>query len=444
MNTQVQDFIYRLGEFQIRVGLEETKKFMKILGEPYLHQNIIHIAGTNGKGSTISFLEKLLLDSGFSVGTTTSPHLLSYRERFRFQGMPISHQELNEVFEEICEKCNINPSQSFEKWLVQPTFFEFSIGLAFYWFQKKNPDFILLETGMGGRLDSTNIIKQSLVCGFTTISWDHSEFLGNSLLKIAKEKFGIIKPKSKIVSTRQKKNVEAMLKKQFPNHQKTLLNQDFFISQKKGGYFFKTKIQKEKICLTLNKLGLVGDHQVENAALALEIYLQLVSAFSRLSNEKIAKSLSCTRWVGRLQYLKKKTPPILLEAAHNKQGVKVLGKYLKKNHSKQKILCVIHWLKTKDIIQQLQQWDLENIVFQPVDFCHPKANDSQIIYQDLCKITKQILPPTSLKTMIKSYNKNQWVNYDLFLVTGSIYLLGEYCSNLIKQGDFSKEDFYGI
>ena len=443
MKEDVLDFIYRLGEFQVRVGLATTKEFMQILGNPYRHQKIIHIAGTNGKGSTISFLEKFLLDSGFVIGTTISPHLLSYRERFRFQGKPISNQELNKVFEEICIKCNIHCNVASENWLVQPTFFEFSIGLAFYWFQKKKPDFILLETGMGGRLDSTNVIEQSLICGFTPISFDHSEFLGNALEAIANEKFGIVKSNSKIVCGKQEKNIQTMLKKKFPNHKKFLLDEDFWIDKNQSKPMFKTIIGNEKIIIPLQNLGLAGEHQLENAALALAIYLQIVPSYKRLSRKKIADSLSNTYWEGRLQYLKNTCPQILLEAAHNEQGFQKLGEYLKKYH-KEKILCIIHWLKEKNILNALKNWDLAGIDFLVVDFIHPKANEIKNIYQVLSQVSDNILPSAQLGYIVQNYKRKNFNCYDLVLVTGSIYLLGEFCSILIKQEILSKSDFYGI
>jgi dihydrofolate synthase/folylpolyglutamate synthase len=445
MDSKILDFIYKLGEFQIRLGLESTEKLMQVLGNPHHHPRIIHIAGTNGKGSSIAFLEKLLLESGFSVCTATSPHFLSYRERFRFQAQAISEVEFAEVFWEVCARCSIKLEEPPEKWLVQPTFFEFSIGLAFYWFQKKTPDYILLETGMGGRLDASNVVEKSLVCGFTPISFDHSEFLGNSLEKIAREKFGIIKEGAIIVSARQKKNVKKILQKQFKNPEKIFLDQDFFIEKKNNKPFFRAKIKGKTIAFSWNSLQLAGDHQLENAALALAIYYNATPESRWMKTEKISASLSSTRWGGRLQYLKKASPTILLEAAHNADGIEVLGKYLAQKHCNQKILFVVHWLKKKQIIEQLKNWDLKHIQFLPVDFSHPKANDCKQIYQSLRAISDKVFHPLRLQEIIQNYNQQKFTNYDLILVAGSIYLLGDFCANLIKSNHlFSSKDFYGI
>ena len=445
MNQKILDFIYRLGEFQIRLGLSNSYKLMELLGNPQRHPRIIHIAGTNGKGSTLSFLEKLLLDSGFSVCLTTSPHLLSYQERFRFQGIAITAKELEQVFIEICEKCNISLDSSPENWLVQPTFFEFSIALAFYWFQKKQPDYILLETGMGGRLDSTNVVENSLVCGFTTISFDHSEFLGDSLESIANEKFGIIKPHSKIVSTKQQPLVTKILKTKFPHNQQAILGENFFLKKKKNIFFFEKNTAKAKLSFSFKKLLLAGEHQLENATVAVEIYLTAVPQKKQLSPTSIAYSLSRTRWVGRLQYIKSKAPTLLLEAAHNAQGVRILGQYLSQQHTKDKILCVIHWLKNKNLAKELKTWRLTNIQFLPVYFTHPKANDAQKIYSDLSQITNNVFAPQKLKQIIQNYINKNFNHYDLVLITGSIYLLGAFCHNLIEQNIcFTQKQFYDI
>ena len=240
MDNYLLNFIYRLGEFHIRLGLDTTYKFLEKLGNPQIHPAIIHIAGTNGKGSILTYLEKLLIDSGFKVCMTTSPHLLNYNERFRFQGKQISDTELKENFAEICQLCHIDPYMKSDKnWLVKPTFFEFSIGLAFFWFQKKKPDYILLETGMGGRMDSTNAIPKSLACIFSPISLDHTEFLGDSLIEIAQEKFGIVKKDSLIISAAQEKSVIKLLQNKFPNNRKIIFGKDFFLEKK--SLFYQTK-----------------------------------------------------------------------------------------------------------------------------------------------------------------------------------------------------------
>ena len=445
MDAKITDFIYRLGEFQVKLGLQTTQKLMDLLQNPHHHPRIIHIAGTNGKGSSIRFLEKLLLESNFKVAATTSPHLLHYRERFRFQGIPIAEKELEKIFWQVCEKCGIYPDLPPQKWKIQPTFFEFSIGLAFFWFQKKKPDFILLETGMGGKLDATNVIPKSLVSGISSISFDHTEFLGDTLEKIAKEKFGIIKKGSIIVSSPQPASIQKMLKEKFPQHKKFLGGEDFYFQKNKDKISFHGKTSDKDILFSWKFMQLLGDYQYENAALALQIYLQIIPTKNWISKEKIATSLEKTKWLARLQYLKKITPHFLLEASHNESGIKLLGQYLKKNHSNKKILCLIHWMKKKKIFPELSKWNLTNIDFLPLDFKHLKANSAKDIFQKLKSIHLNSLAPISIQQFIKKYLKGDFFCYDLILCTGSIYFLGDFCSNLIEKTSFyNSKDFYDL
>ena len=462
MQKEVVDLIYRLGEFKIRVGLDNTYKLMQLLGSPQLHPRIVHIAGTNGKGSVLAFLEKLLLDSGFTVGLTTSPHLLDYNERFRFQGQAISDEELESVFNEICQKCQINLKQNSKNWLVEPTFFEFSIGLAFYWFSKKKPDYILVETGMGGRLDSTNVIPSSIACAFTPISFDHSEFLGDSLLKIALEKFGIVKDKSIIISSKQEEVITDLLEKKFPAQQKYIFNKDFSVNAK--NLLFKSKLpqkisqedakskewlqkwQKEnEIKISLSKIPFQVDYQLDNAATALMLYFTTVANKRWLNPNQLDLSLQKSHWPARMQYIKKTNPTLLLDAAHNIQGMEVLKNHLTKYHLKDKIICAIHWLAKKDIRPILAEFKDLNIDFIPIIFEHSKANTIDNIHKDLKEGIGKSLHPQSLETLIQNFLGKKFADYSIFLVTGSIYFLAAFYAELTNRSQlFTKKMLYGV
>ena len=439
MDNYLLNFIYGLGEFNIRLGLETTYKFLDHLGNPQIHPAIIHIAGTNGKGSILSFLEKLLLDSGFKVCMTTSPHLLNYNERFRFQGKQISDTELKENFAEICKICRIDPySKNDKNWLIKPTFFEFSIGLAFFWFQKKKPDYILLETGMGGRMDSTNAIPKSLACIFSPISLDHTEFLGDSLIEIAQEKFGIVKKDSLIISAAQEKSVLKLLQNKFPNNRKIIFGKDFFLE--KNLYFTKQKKTAISVSLENN-----CNYQLKNAATSIASYFSIVPSQKWLAPKQITTSLQKTHWPARLHYIKKIKPTLLLDAAHNSQGIITLSKHLQQNHIQDKILCAIHWLVKKEIFQALKTFSKLNIEFIPVNFKHPKAGDAKEIQSIIKKTCLTAQNPQTLEEIITKFLRSEFANYSILLVTGSIYLLGDFYARLSAQSkQFSKKDFYGI
>lgn len=450
MKHKLLNFIYRLGEFKIRVGLANTHKLMQLLGNPEKQPGMIHFAGTNGKGSVLTFLEKFLIDSGFTVCATTSPHLLSYNERFRFQGKSITDEELALVFTEICKRCKINPlAKNTKSWLVEPTFFEFSIGLAFYWFQKKKPDFILLETGMGGRLDSTNVIQANLASILTPISLDHSEFLGETIQQIALEKFGIIKKNSLIISSYQEPSVLELLEKNYPENSKNILGKDFFLEKKDNNFYFKKKLSTTnqnknlKICFT--NPSQKADYQLENMAVALNSYFAVVPPQKWLPVKKLNSSFQKHHWPARMQYFNSLQPKLLLEAAHNSQGIEILQKHLLQYHPKDKIICAIHWLQKKDLSAVLTKFSSLNIEFIPILFAHSKASNSTEIYKVLKDNQLKTNLPQAMDKLISNYLEKKLVSYSLLLVTGSIYFIGAFYKQLTTQSTlFTNNKLYGF
>ncbi|MDH5561354.1 MAG: hypothetical protein OEY59_10935, partial [Deltaproteobacteria bacterium] len=209
--TPIQkEWLFGLRSNKDQYELTTIRQILEKLGQPQRHPRIVHIAGTNGKGSTLVTLEKLLIESGFSVGSTISPHLLSFNERFRINGLAASEQLLDVAFHRVREVCGYNEALLIDERRlpsIQPSFFEFSIAMAFVIFQGQNLDFLLLETGLGGRLDATNIITNPLVNIITQIDYDHQTFLGESLKEITMEKMGIIKKGAKVFLARQKESV---------------------------------------------------------------------------------------------------------------------------------------------------------------------------------------------------------------------------------------------
>jgi len=210
--------LYSLGMSNIKLGLSNIKRILSGLDNPHNHPRIIHFAGTNGKGSTLVVLEKLLLKSGYTVGSTISPHLVKFNERFRIDGKSIDDHFLDLAFLEICQVCKIDPenfAESAQKSEIRPTFFEFSIAIAFLLFSWKKVDFILLETGLGGRLDATNVVLNPLACVLTKIAIDHQEYLGDSIEEITQEKLGIVKKEAKVFVANQDKKVKILIDKYF-------------------------------------------------------------------------------------------------------------------------------------------------------------------------------------------------------------------------------------
>ena len=246
----VLDELFSLQRLGIKVGLEQTEKFLYKIGNPHKQIKCIHIAGTNGKGSTCAILNKILIEHGLIVGLYTSPHLVRFNERIQINGEQISDSAISEFMDE--------NSAHIKK--LKTTFFETTTAMAFDYFTKKSVDIAIIETGLGGRLDSTNVISP-LICGISSISFDHMEILGNNIEKISKEKAGIIKDNTPIVTFEQSEPIIRIIKEtaEIRNAPLTIIkNKDVdIIKINNHGSLFRYKKQKLK-------LPIIEKHQDSN------------------------------------------------------------------------------------------------------------------------------------------------------------------------------------
>ena len=335
---------------KIDLSLGRINKLLYKLGNPQKKiKNIIHIAGTNGKGSVLAFLKSFIQASGFTVNTYTSPHLINFNERINLNGKNISNKFLESLLDECNKKNNGKPI----------TFFEITTAAAFLAFKKKPADFTILETGLGGRLDATNIIKKPIVTIINEISIDHTNFLGSNIKQIAKEKAGIIKKNSPLIVGKQKKETLKIIKKIANN----LKAKTFFY---KKNWFIK-KNKKENNIIFFNNIknnkkekypqpGLIGDHQVINAGIALKAFNLIMK--EKINKNFIKKGLKNVKWPGRLQkiYLNKKLFSkkinhkkweFWFDGGHNKSASKALAKTFKAWHGK-KLYIIFGMLNSKD------------------------------------------------------------------------------------------------
>ena len=423
MKVSYRQFLFQLGLVGMKLGLENSYKLLNLVGNPHKRKGIIHIAGTNGKGSTLIILERLLINSGFKVGSTTSPHLIRFNERFRFQGHPISDKELEDCFLEICHACGINPDQPENRisWKILPTFFEFSIALAFLWFHKKDVDYLLLETGLGGKLDATNVVSHPLACILSPIGKDHEEFLGAEIQNITDEKLGILKKHSFIFVSHQEKQVAAHIREHTKKNQLAIrsFGIDFKLNVKEKIY------SSDKNTIELKGLSLKGNHQLQNAATALDCYLHVLPQKNQLGPREIASSIQNVKWPGRLEYISKE-PNILIDGAHNSHAFNVLAKHLLENHGKDRILMAITWMKGKNLIQSLDLLQPLHLVFQPINFDFKRVVESEVLMEVLKSTNISVKPLQNVEIFRKSLKATLTLNYDLVVVTGSLYFLGAF------------------
>ena len=294
--------------FGMKLGLEPMRELAQVLGNPQDDLRFIHIAGTNGKGSTAAFCESCLRAAGFRVGLYTSPHLVSVRERIQINRQLISESDFAEGMEVVSRAVDQQKDH-------EATFFEITTALALWYFGREKVDWVVWETGLGGRLDATNIVTPE-VCIITNIGLDHQQYLGQTLAEIAAEKAGIIKPGVPVVSAVTNDEAADVIRE----HAKTkgcaltLISHDL----KVVNLALRGNKQIARIDGHEFALGLTGPHQISNAACAVATMRQL-----EISDSAITGGLAETVWPGRFEILSEK-PLIVLDGAHNPAGVKML------------------------------------------------------------------------------------------------------------------------
>ncbi len=335
--AQAIAWVFDLQKFGIKFGLSSTLDLLARLGLPYQEGRYLHIAGTNGKGSVAAMLSAVLHRAGYPVGLYTSPHLVSMRERFRLRDREISADGLLQL---------INRVRSVVDAAEPPTFFEFVTAMAILYFLEEKADPIILETGMGGRLDATNIV-QPVVSVITNISRDHQDYLGRGLLAIAGEKAGIIKAGAPLVTYATQKSVLDLLRLTCrelgtPLYQGGV---DFKAQGRRGGQLNYHGLEKDLQGLSLS---LIGGHQYRNAAVALAVLEILAGRGFTITEAAIREGLQQTRWPGRLEQVSQ-DPCILLDGAHNPAAALTLAQALKKTRGNGRLLLVMGIMADKEV-----------------------------------------------------------------------------------------------
>lgn len=328
--------MYALGRFGIVLGLSTMQNILEKLGNPHQSFKSIHVAGTNGKGSVASSLTSILTEAGYKTGLYTSPHLVSFNERFCIDKKQVTDEEVIEAYRAV-EAVNTGERSA--------TFFEISTAMAFYIFKKRNVDYALIETGMGGRLDATNIISPVLSV-ITNISVEHKAYLGGTITEITGEKAGIIKEKRPVVTgVKQAAAISVVEKKAAETDSSLFRYKENFRTRRTGqGRFSYYGLDNTWHGL---ETRLLGEHQVENAALALAACEVLNREESLgLTKTVIKKGLAETRWPGRLEIVQD-SPLTIVDGAHNLVAIRTLTRFLKTTYSDRKITLVTGVLDDK-------------------------------------------------------------------------------------------------
>lgn len=394
------------------LGLDRMIELMDKLNNPQDKLKFIHVAGTNGKGSCCATLSSILMNAGYKVGTYTSPHLIKYEERFVINGKEISEDDLCRVAAKV--------KKAAEKMNDKPTVFEVVTAIGFEYFYEQKCDVVVLEVGMGGRLDATNIIKNPLLCVIMNIGLEHTEILGKTLSKIAYEKAGIIKEKSDVVAYDNEKAVLNTFKKVSKERNANLIISDFSkLRIKKEGLtsqIFSYKNYKDI------EIALLGKHQFNNACVVLDCVDVLKSKGYKISLKNIKDGFKKTNWDARLSLLCKK-PLFILDGAHNPQCAEALKESLPKLLGKKKAVILCGMLADKDykkVMDMIIPFAKEFVCLTPFSSRALEAKDlAKVLQKKGQKATAVENVQEGIELALNKAHKNGVV-----LAFGSLYLAG--------------------
>ncbi|MBO3445347.1 folylpolyglutamate synthase/dihydrofolate synthase family protein [Clostridium sp. CCUG 7971] len=414
-------YIEETHKFGIRLGLDNMTKLLELLGNPQDKLKIIHVAGTNGKGSTCSFITSILKESGYKVGLYTSPFLETFTERIRVNGENIPKEDVARIVTLIREKIEQMVSEGYS----YPTEFEIVTTMAFYYYCEQNVDFVALEVGLGGRYDATNIIKKSEVSVICSISLDHVNILGDTIAKIAYEKGGIIKKEGTAIVYDQSNEAKDVIKKICKDKNANYIEVKFDdIDIKKSDIYsqiYDASIMGDKY--ENLEIKLIGDHQVNNSILALSVIKYLVDTKGlEISEENIRKGLINTKWPGRIEKIKER-PIFIIDGAHNEDGAKSLAKAIDKNFKGKNLTMLIGMLEDKDIdgVLEILMPRFDKVIVTTPD--NPRAISSELLKEKISKYVANVVEKKEIEDAV-NYTLENSNKDDVIISAGSLYMIG--------------------
>ena len=400
-------------KFHIKLGLERVSTLLEYFGNPQDKVKCIHVAGTNGKGSTCAMLASVLAEAGYKTGLYTSPHLVEYTERMKINGEDISRQEFSRLIVEVINFSN--------KANIPATEFEILTVAAFIYFYEKNVDFAVIETGLGGRLDATNTIKKPLMSIITDIDLDHTARLGGSIEEIAREKAGIIKPNAPVITLKNNKGLDIIKKVSCE------VNSAGWGSYPTSNNAFSNVILADPDKTRFNS-GLQGIWQKRNLSLAQEAVSLLRENGVNIPDIAQENGFKNTKWQARFQYIEEEN--LIIDAAHNPLAAEALKNSLDEYFPDSKRIFIYSSLNTKDykrVIDRLfRQEDTVILTKNSSPACVPPE-----IIKD--HISGKTYTTQSVEEAVE-LSKKLCMEGDLLVFTGSIYTIGEFL--YLNKNDF--------
>jgi len=420
---QLVDFerMYRVHGMPVRYNLDRIESLMDRLGKPHLGVPTLHIAGTKGKGSIAAMSAAILTHQGFRTGLYTSPHIHTIRERIRLNGVPVSEDEFANLVETVWPAMEAIRSESKN---TRVTLFEYLTGMAFTHFNLNKTEFQVVEVGLGGRLDATNIVSPQ-ICVITALSLDHTALLGNTIQQIALEKAGIIKPNSVVVCAPQEppaletirevckqqraRLIEVSREMKWNANKTTLLGQSFSVNGRLGQYDAW--------------IPLLGKHQIENAAVAIGIMEILIEQGNHISYESILGGLETVSWPCRMEVLGQ-NPLIIVDGAHNPHSAAVLRDAIDEHRTSGQLILLIGVSQDKNIDGIVEE--LAQLSPKVIATCsrHPRSASTAELTRSFLSHGIEPLEVDSSEQAV-SVARDMAGEDDLILATGSLFLAAE-------------------
>ncbi len=393
------DQLYNLSVFGIKLGLNNIKEIMERLGNPQETYKIIHIAGTNGKGSSASMVESALLEAGYKVGKYTSPHILRFNERIVVDKKEISNEEIVELFEEVKKILGD----------IKATFFEVTTAMMFLHFKRQKVDYAVVEVGLGGRYDATNIVNPVSTI-ITSISLDHINILGDNLYQIATEKAGIIK-----------KGIDVFVSDTNEDVKKAVLEKEGNVIFSKEKYDYKIEVLEEELVTRVEvdgdifDLSLFGYFQGENF---LNVYGLLKSL--GIKNEIIKRAMKKVKWPGRFEIVEKE-PLLILDGAHNEDSALKLYENMSKIAHRDDVTMIVSILEDKDIKKIIEIFGKigKKLIFTSLEDSHRGLSGKKLYEIGGKKEGVEVV-----EDLREAYNLGR--KSKILVVAGSFYLLAKF------------------
>jgi len=420
---QAVSYLFDLEKFGIKLGLENITRFLDRIGNPHNRFPAIHVAGTNGKGSTAAILEALLTSAGFKVGLYTSPHLVDFRERIRIGRRPVEREYVTEFVR--------SKKDLIEE--IPVTFFEVVSALAFSYFAEQGVNIAVCETGLGGRLDATNVLKTE-VSIITNVDLEHTDHLGSSVSEIAKEKAGIIKEGVPTVTASNNFEVKRVLRNTCRKRKAPLVSiydEAQWLVKEVGLKGSRLDVFTRSNKYVNLRLNLVGRHQLENAMCALLAIEILQDNGWRVTKRAVREGLAQVVWRGRLELLSKR-PTVLADVAHNPPAMKIIKENLQELFPEKRFLVVLGILSDKNYVEMLNEVGRFARVIYLTKPITERAADPELLAREVSKQGSNFKVIPVVREAYR-YALSQARPEEVVLVTGSHYTVGEVMAALSQE-----------